>query len=150
MTSRFLIDTNVLVYSIDPAEPVKRERAISVLDGLATPDAACVSTQSLGEFFRVSTVRVANPLSEDEAAGYLREWQEAWPVLGTSALTLIEQVRGRLRHRMSWWDAQQWAIARVNHVPMILSEDFTDGQTIEGVTFVDPFADGFDVGALAE
>lgn len=150
MTSRCLIDSNVLIYAVDRDEPRKQTRALELLGALEAGGAVVVSTQSLGEFFRGSTGKIRLRLSEESAAAHVSDWQAAWPVLGTSALTLIEQVRGRLRHRLSWWDAQQWAIARVNHVPMILSEDFTDGQTIEGVTFVDPFADGFDVGALAE
>jgi len=32
--------------------------------------------------------------------------------------------------------------------PYVLSEDFSDGRTIDGVTFVNPFAEGFDLEAL--
>ena len=37
-------------------------------------------------------------------------------------------------------EAQVWAAARLEHVPVVLSEDFADGCEIEGVRFVYPFA----------
>jgi predicted nucleic acid-binding protein len=48
-------------------------------------------------------------------------------------------------HGFSYWDAQLWACARLHHTRLVLSEDFTDGQVIEGVRFVDPFRPAFDV-----
>jgi len=38
--------------------------------------------------------------------------------------------------------------ARLNQIPAILTEDFADGGVLEGVRFVNPFADAFDVAAL--
>lgn len=149
-TSSCLIDSNVLIYAVDRSEPAKRARAIAVLKALDESGGSLVSTQSLGEFFRIATGRIRERLPEEEAAGHIREWSRAWPVLGTNVVTLQETLRGRLRYRLSWWDAQQWAIAQVNGVPVVLSEDYTDGRTIEDVTFIDPFAEGFDAGALAD
>ena len=36
----------------------------------------------------------------------------------------------------------------MNHIPLVFSEDFTDGSVIEGVRFANPFAKGFDLDAL--
>ena len=44
---------------------------------------------------------------------------------------------------MSYYDAQLWATARLNQVPIIFSEDFAAGSVVEGVRFVNPFAEGF-------
>lgn len=41
-----------------------------------------------------------------------------------------------------------WAAARLNQIPVVLSEDFASGSTVEGVTFVDPFAEGFRLDSL--
>jgi len=46
---------------------------------------------------------------------------------------------------MSYWDAQIWASARLNQIPLILSEDFDAGAIIEGVRFVNPFAGDFEL-----
>ena len=43
------------------------------------------------------------------------------------------------------YDAQIWAVAKLNQAPVVFSEDFSDGQVIEGVRFVNPFARDFQV-----
>ena len=58
-------------------------------------------------------------------------------------MIVLEAARGVLDHNMSYYDAQVWASARLNQIPIIFSEDFNDGSVIEGVRFVNPFAGGF-------
>jgi predicted nucleic acid-binding protein len=53
-----------------------------------------------------------------------------------------------IRYQLSYYDAQIWAVARLNRIPLVLSEDFSDGSVIEGVRFANPFADGFDPHAM--
>ena len=48
-------------------------------------------------------------------------------------------------HSLSFYDDQIWACAMVDDVPVVLSEDFQDGQVIEGIRFVNPFAEGFEL-----
>jgi predicted nucleic acid-binding protein len=36
-----------------------------------------------------------------------------------------------------------WAAARLNQIPVIFSEDFRAGAVFEGVRYVNPFAQGF-------
>jgi predicted nucleic acid-binding protein len=48
---------------------------------------------------------------------------------------------------MSYWDAQIWATARLNQVPVVFSEDFNTGSLIEGVRFINPLANEFDTDA---
>jgi predicted nucleic acid-binding protein len=57
---------------------------------------------------------------------------------------LFWKLRGGVRdHQLSYYGAQIWASARLNQVPVICGEDFQDGQILEGVRFVNPFADEF-------
>lgn len=56
----------------------------------------------------------------------------------------MEAVRGVQAYTMSFWDALIWAVARLNGIGVVFSEDFNDGATIEDVRFVNPFAPGFD------
>jgi predicted nucleic acid-binding protein len=48
-------------------------------------------------------------------------------------------------HRLSYYDAHIWAAAHLNQVPVLFSEDFQDGQVLEGVRFINPFAECFDI-----
>lgn len=64
------------------------------------------------------------------------------------ALTVLEGCRGASEHSLSIWDALIWATAKLNQVPVILSEDFVDGAFLEGVRFLNPFAPAFDLALL--
>jgi tryptophan synthase beta chain len=41
-------------------------------------------------------------------------------------------LRGARDHKLSYFDAQLWACAKLNQIPEIFSEDFQDGQILEG------------------
>ena len=70
-------------------------------------------------------------------------WQSAFPVFSLTPPIVLEAARGVRDYQLSYYDAQIWASARLNQVPVIFSEDFQDGQTLEGIRFVNPFADKF-------
>jgi len=66
-----------------------------------------------------------------------------WPVLDVTSQIVIEAMRGVREYQFAFWDAQIWASARLNQIPVILSEDFNAGAVTEGVRFVNPFAEDF-------
>lgn len=145
MTARALVDTNVLVYAYDGAEPDKQERAFQVLDELALTGHGALSAQILAEFVVAVTRRIPTPLSLQEAQERVENLLKAWTVFDLTGLIVLEAARGVRTHNLSYWDAQIWATARLNQVPIVLSEDFHSGSTLEGVTFVNPFASDFDL-----
>jgi predicted nucleic acid-binding protein len=148
MTDDILVDTNVLVYAYDRAAGTKQARAVDTLSRVLRTGRGRLSTQVLGEFFRVATQRLAAPLTIGDACDQIARLLEAWPVLAITPPIVLEAARGVRDHRLPFWDAQLWATARLNQVEIVLSEDFTDGRTLEGVRFMNPFAPSFDVATL--
>jgi len=143
-----LLDTNVLIYAHHPAEREKYRRAVDLLDGLTKQWVGCVSTQTLGEFVWATTRKRDAILELDEALAQAEAFAASWTVLDVTAPVVRETIRGVRAHHLAYWDAQLWATARMNQVPVILSEDFTDGLTLDGVTILDPFVDGFALASL--
>lgn len=144
MSDPVLLDTNVLVYAEDNSEQAKRDTARQVIEHLLESRRAAVTTQVCAEFYSAVTRRFRNSLSDEEVAGRVRTYATLMPVLDTTLAVILEAMRGVVRYRMSYYDAQIWAAARLNGIGTVLSEDFRNGQEIEGVRFVDPFAPGFD------
>ena len=140
-----LIDTNVLVYAHDPSEPAKQARALEVLDHLHLTGTGRLSAQGLGEFFSIAVSTRRPLLSPTNAASQVARLLQAWPVLDITPLVVGEAVRGVRMHRLPYWDAQLWATARLNQTSVIFSEDFSPGTVLDGIRFVNPFADDFDV-----
>lgn len=143
-----LIDTNVLVYAYDRSETDKQRRALDVLDRLVNTGEGRLSAQVLSEFYVNVTAKIPSPLTKAEAEGRLAHYVQLWPVYPVSATVVLEAVRGVNDYQFSFWDAQIWAAARLNHIPVVLSEDFNSGAVIEGVRFVDPFQQDFELAAL--
>jgi len=145
MSDRGFVDTNVLVYAYDRSEPEKQRQALEVLDRLAMTRAGVISTQVLAEFFVAVTGRIPAPLSMAEALERLKNYLQSWAVVDLTGFIVLEAARGVREHQFNFWDAQIWATARLNQVPVVFSEDFTDGAVIEGVRFVNPFAKSFKI-----
>jgi len=147
MRNSAFVDTNVLVYAYDRSEPEKQRRAVELLTWLDEAGNGAVSTQVLAEFFVSVTRKIAAPLSVVEAAERVQNLLAAWTVVDLTGLIVLEAVRGVRDHSFHYWDAQIWATARLNQIPVVYSEDFSPDSIVEGVHFVNPFAQGFQLEA---
>jgi predicted nucleic acid-binding protein len=135
----FLVDTNVLVYAYDPADATKRVRAMTIVDQLASWQRGALSAQVLSEFFVTVTRKIEPPLTLAEAERSVTNYMRSWLVYESTARVVVEAIRGVRQHQLSYWDSLIWATAKLAGVPTVLSEDFTDGQLLEGVRFRNPF-----------
>jgi len=108
------LDTNVVVYAFDGADPDKQRIAIELLE---TGDRLIVSTQVLLETWWVLTRRLAVPVDEDHASA-------------------IEIAR---RFSIALWDALIIEAARAAGCRRVLSEDLQSGQDFAGVVVENPF-----------
>jgi|SRR6185295_1346238 len=136
---RALVDTNLLIYAYDRSEPRKRQICQALLRELALQNALVLSVQILNEFGSVAlrkrdriglTPTEIGELIEEIAS--LGEVLPLTPRTARMALSVVE------RHQLHFWDALLWAVASINEVPRILSEDFQHGQILEGVEFFNP------------
>lgn len=135
-----LLDTNVLVYAYDPRDPTKNAHAQLLLKALRRQKTGILSVQTLAEFMR-ATQKLAIP--SRTAMGYVQAFAASWPILNLTPQVVLEAARGVSDHLLPYYDAQIWAVARLNQISVVFSEDFNSGSTLEGVRFVDPFAAGF-------
>ena len=147
-TADVLVDTNVFVYTYATAEPEKRARALEALDRLVLHARGKISTQVLGELFRIVTTKLRPPRGADDALEDITTLARAWPVLPVTPLIVLDAARGVRDHGLSYFDAQLWATARLNQIPVVLTEDFAQGRLLEGVQFLNPFSASFDLAAL--
>lgn len=139
MKDKVLLDTNVLVYAYDMSEPVKQKRALDLLHGLSEREEGIVTTQVMAEMFVVLTRKLGSPLTMEQAVATLARHMRTWHVLEVTDFIVLEAARAVRDHKMPFWDAQIWASAKLNQIPLVFSEDFADGSNLEGVRFVNPF-----------
>jgi len=140
-----IVDTNVLVYAHDNGEREKQRQAIDLLRRLEVSGIGRLPAQVLSEFFNATTRGRSSILTVSVARRQVENFALTWTVFDTTALVIQEAARGVEDHKLSFYDAQIWACARLNQVSVVFSEDFTPGAQLDGVRFVDPFAPEFDL-----
>jgi predicted nucleic acid-binding protein len=138
-----LMDTNLLVYLYDQKHPERQAQSQRVLEQLELSRNGRLSVQSLAEFFSVATRKLSPNLTAAEALQQIDLFLRLWPVFDLTPMVVLEAGRGGRDHHLSYYDAQIWAAARLNQVPLVFSEDFQDCRVLEGVRFVNPFTPGF-------
>jgi len=146
--TRYLIDTNLLIYPLDARDRWKQERAAAVLRHLARRGSAALPVQALSEFANVALRRLDPPLPPGRVASLVERLELAFPVLPLSPPVVLEALQGVEAHGLAYYDAQIWAVARLQGIPVVLSEDFPAGAVLGGVRFVNPFARDLRVEAL--
>jgi predicted nucleic acid-binding protein len=133
------------VYAHQPAEALKYAHAVRAIEALTDRGLGRLSTQVLGESVRATTRGRRRILTIEQALAQVALLADALPVLDITRMIVLEAARGVRQHRLSYYDAQIWATARLNQVATVFTEDFEDGRRLEGVQVVNPLVSGFDV-----
>jgi predicted nucleic acid-binding protein len=129
------LDTNVLVYALDTGQPRKQAIARQIL----ATQWSMVSAQVLGEFYVVTTRKLAVPLAPADAATVVRRWPAARVVAVTASL-VAAAVETAQQHQLSYWDALIVEAARAAGCSRLLTEDLADGAVLRGVQIENPFS----------
>lgn len=143
----FLVDSNVLIYMHDPRDKTKQQQAFDVFNHLIERRSAVLSVQCLTEFFNTVRNRLPEPISQLDAIAQVENFLLSCRVVSLTPLAVIEACRCSNRYGLSIWDSLIWAVASLNSVPAIITED-THGRIVEGVRYFNPFHPDFDVAAL--
>jgi predicted nucleic acid-binding protein len=138
MTARTFVDTNLWVYAVDEADPVKQARAREVLDP-ANGASLVTSAQVLGEFYVTVTRRLSRPVAADHAARMVERMRRL-PVVEIGADHVAAAIDGSRSWQLSYWDALIVVAAQAAGCARLLSEDLASGATYGGVRVVNPFA----------
>ena len=131
------LDTNILLYSIsrNPADALKRERAIALLDR----DDGALSVQVLQEFY-VQATRATRPrpLPHETAIGLITVWTR-FKVQEITLSMLASALEIKAAYGFSYWDSGVIAAARALGCRELYSEDMSHGREVEGITIINPF-----------
>jgi len=134
-----LVDTNLLVYAYQAdAKDARCRKAKEVLAALILGGEGFVSVQGLAELSSVFLTKQKPPLAPAAIQAILRDLETALTVLSPTADTVRDALGAVAAHRLSFWDAMVWSVARENGLGEVLSEDFQDGRSLQGVRFRNP------------
>ena len=132
----FFVDSNVLLYYVDPVEARKRARAMEWLNQLWMSGRGRLSWQVLHEFYwnAVRKMRL-EPARAREIVEDLSHWRPVQASLG-----LVQQAWQWMdAAQLSYWDALVVAAAERAGAQYLLSEDFQPDRRYQDVRVLNPF-----------
>jgi predicted nucleic acid-binding protein len=138
MTALCFVDANLFIYSINPAQPAKRELAATLIQRLWMEQSGRTSIQAMNELYAVTTRKLRHVVLPERVSTLLDQLLLWNPQPLDSAV--FQRARDiELRHKLNWWDCLIVAAARLQHCSVLYSEDLQHGATIDGVKIVNPF-----------
>lgn len=135
----YFVDTNIIVYSRDATEKKKQQIAWKWMKRLWEDRTGRLSYQVLNEYFHIVTRKLDPGLSIQNARSDVRDLF-AWKPRSHTRSTIKEAWSVQDRWNFSWWDSLIIASAHHQGCRWLLTEDLQDGQDIDGLTVVNPFA----------
>ena len=131
------VDTNVLVYTVDPEEPEKRALAADLLERVMASRALILSPQSLNECYRIVTDR-RRILSREHARRFIGALSSF--CVAPSGYEVTKQAwRIQDATKFVWWDCTLLGSALLAGAKYFLTEDLQHERQLEGMTILNPF-----------
>jgi len=133
--AKIFIDTNILIYSMDQFDPVKRERCRALLKSLKNDLRGVISTQVLQEFYVAATKKLgAEPLVVKDILNSLERFETV--IIAPDIIK--DAIDCGIINRLSFWDALIIIAAESANCERLWSEDLNAGQVIRGVLVENP------------
>ncbi len=136
--SKFFLDTNILLYTLDANDKSKQAKARKLIQVVTEQDIPVISTQVLQEFYVASTTKLSvEPLL---AKNIIRSF-ENMEIVQITPYLIREAVDTGILNVISFWDSLIVVAAESAQCELLFSEDLNSGQIIRGVKIENPFSD---------
>ena len=136
MKGKTFIDTTIVVYANDSADPGKREKAIENMQEHIRGQTGVVSTQVLMEYCSVAVNELHQPI---EAVEHQIKMLTFLEVVSVSPDIIATGLRLMQAYSLSFWDAVVVASAQASNCRVLLSEDLNHNQLYGTVRVLNPF-----------
>ena len=139
MSAKYLLDTNILVYAFDTQTPQKQAIARQYLKHVFSPQKQYIlSLQVVNEFCNVAQKKLKPAMSPEDLQTFIDLIPEG-NIAPLSKRATLKALHIQKAHILSFWDSMIVATAISEGCHSLVTEDLSDGQTIESVTIVNPF-----------
>jgi predicted nucleic acid-binding protein len=133
--SKVFIDTNILAYSMDNHNSIKKKKCRDLLRKAHHDQQGVISTQVMQEFYITATKKLgADPLIVKEVLLSLDRFE----TVTITPEIIQEAIDCSIISRISFWDALIISAAQSARCEKIWTEDLNHGQIIRGVLIENP------------
>jgi predicted nucleic acid-binding protein len=136
MSAPAFVDTNILLYADDRADPLKRERAQGLIREIVRDRSGHLSIQVLQEYFSAATRKLG---MDAEAARRRVEIYSRLDIVRLEVVDLLGSIDLHRFYGFSIWDALILRAALISGCRRLYTEDLQHGFRIENLEVVNPF-----------
>lgn len=134
-----LVDTNVLVYSVQANAMGRHIIAKEALWALIEAKRMAISTQNLAEFSRVALEKISPVMTVEEVTLSLSGFSKFSSVLAYTDATILKAVSISHKYGVHFFDALIAATMQENGIEEILTENTEDFSKIPWINARNPF-----------
>ena len=134
---KVFFDSNILIYSVDERDSLKQKIAIDLINKAMQNKIGAISTQSLQEFFSVTTKKLN--VSKEVAKEYLDFFVDNFPVTQVTLSNIYKAIDISIQTQFSFWDSLIVSAAHSSGCVIVYSEDMNHNQLVNGVKIINPF-----------
>ena len=135
---KVFLDTNIIIYAYDVSAQDKHQKAKEIMVDSWNSGRGLLSTQVIQEFFVGVTRKIPRPLTLKVAGEIVNDLLQ-WDVVVNDGESIVEAIKIHSKHRYSFWDSMIIQAAVRGGASLLLSEDLSHGQVINGVNIKNPF-----------
>jgi len=135
---KVFVDTNIIIYAYTVSSEERHKIAVKIIEELWQSGLGAISMQVLQEFFTAVTSKIPNPLDLKSAKEIIKDLLR-WEVIINDGESILEAIDIHQRHKYSFWDSMIIQAAIKGNATVLLSEDLSDGQVINGLRIKNPF-----------
>jgi predicted nucleic acid-binding protein len=135
---KVFLDANILVYAHDISAGIKHEAARNLVARLWKSGGGVLSTQVLQEFFVTVTQKIPKPTDISTAQKVIGDLL-TWEVVVNDGKSILGAIDLQKRYKYPFWDSLIVHAALSAGAAVLMSEDLSAGQKIQGMSIENPF-----------
>ena len=136
----FFLDTNIFVYALLAAEPLKKQRAHQLLEQALASHLGCISYQVVQEFTNVAVRKFAHRFTVAQCKQFIDAAMQPLNRGGSSPELISTALDLQAETRYGFYDSLMLAAALQCGAEVVYTEDLQHGQLISGtLRITNPF-----------
>jgi predicted nucleic acid-binding protein len=139
MNAKYFLDTNIFVYSLDPADPRKARRDEGLVTRGVDSGLGVISYQVVQEFMNVSLRQFQATMTAIELELYFFKVLLPMMTVPSSSGLFLEALRLQKANQIAWYDSLIVAAAVQGGCGILYSEDLQHGRRFGDLIIQNPF-----------
>jgi predicted nucleic acid-binding protein len=136
----FFLDSNIFIYALLASEPLKKQRALQLVEQALASHQGCISYQVIQEFANVATRKFAQRFTNEQCKQFIDAAMQPLNRVASSPELLNAALDLQAETRYSFYDSLAIAAALQAGAEVLYTEDLQHNQLIAGtLRIVNPF-----------